>query len=251
MRKLLDPPLADNKIGIGKETAKHYARLGVSRLILAVRSVDKGEAAKRDIAACAHRDGKNSVDIQVWQLDMSSYSSIQAFAARLNGSELDRVDFFLANAGLTLTKYSMAEDCEKVIMVNFVGTFLLVTLVLPKMKATAAQFGTHPTITLTSSGAHRFTKFPQKTAPKGEILATCNDKAFAEKNWGNQYPVSKILGIFALRAIGEHYPQSSVTINGADPGLCQSEFGRDMKGIQAAVFPLVMATLSRTSEEGR
>lgn len=250
MRVLLESTRANNKTGIGKETARSYARLGASRLILAVRSLDKGEAAKRDIAASVPRDGKNPLDIQVWQLDMSSYASIKAFAARLNGSELDRVDYFLANAGVSLAKYSVAEDCEKMIMVNFVGTFLLVALVLPKMKATAARFGTRPTITLTSSGAHRFTKFPQKTAPRGEILATCNDRAYAEKNWGSQYPVSKILGVFALRAIGERYPQTCVAINGADPGLCSSEFGREMSGITAAVFPIIMAALARTSEQG-
>lgn len=98
---------------------------------------------------------------------MSSYASIQPFAARLSGPELDRVDHLLVNAGLTLTRYSTAEDCETMIMVNFIGTFLLVALVLPKMKATAARARTRPTITLTSSGAHRFTKFPQRTAPKG------------------------------------------------------------------------------------
>lgn len=256
VRMVSSPNMANNetKTGIGKEAAKWYARLGASRLILAVRGTDKGEAAKRDIiaAACSPpRDSDNPPDIQVWSLDMSSYASIQAFAARLSGPEVDRVDVFLANAGVTLNGYTTAEDCETMITVNFVGTFLLVALVLPVMKATAARTGARPTITLTSSGAHRFTKFPQQEAPRGEILATCSDRAFAEKNWGSQYPVSKILGIFALRAIGERYPQSAVTINCVDPGLCKSEFGRDMKGVQKAVFPIVMAALARTSEEGR
>lgn len=35
--------------GLGQETARHFARLGASRLILAVRNLDKGHNAKHDI----------------------------------------------------------------------------------------------------------------------------------------------------------------------------------------------------------
>lgn len=40
-----------SNVGLGKEAARHYTRLRASRLILAVRSLDKGNAAKYDIEA--------------------------------------------------------------------------------------------------------------------------------------------------------------------------------------------------------
>jgi NAD(P)-dependent dehydrogenase (short-subunit alcohol dehydrogenase family) len=59
-----------SNVGLGKEAARHIARLGVSKLILAVRNVDAGEEAKGDIESTTNC-GK--MVIEVWQLDLSSY----------------------------------------------------------------------------------------------------------------------------------------------------------------------------------
>lgn len=87
--------------GLGKEAARHYARLGASRLILAVRDLDKGHNAKREIESSTQCVA--SV-IQVWKLDMASYASVRKFAARVC-NELDRVDIFHANAGVARKAY--------------------------------------------------------------------------------------------------------------------------------------------------
>lgn len=110
--------------------------MGASRLILAVRNLDKGHAAKCDIEAVT-KCATNVV--QVWQLDMATYASVKAFAARVN-AELDRVDNFVANAAVGTMSYSMAEDNETTITINFISTFLLMLLVMPQLKATATQF---------------------------------------------------------------------------------------------------------------
>lgn len=214
-----------SNVGLGKEAARHFARLGASRLILAVRSLDRGHAAKADIEATT-RCGKDV--IQVWQIDMGSYASVQKFAARVD-RELDRVDIVLANAGVARLKYSVVEDNEETITVNVVSTFLLAALLMPKMKATAARFNVRPTFSITSSEAHGHTDFPQRTAPEGQIFATINDKETAEKNWSGQYPLSKMLEVFGVRAIGDKYPASRfpVTVNCVNPGLCHSELARD------------------------
>jgi NAD(P)-dependent dehydrogenase (short-subunit alcohol dehydrogenase family) len=211
--------ITGSNVGLGKEAARHYARLGASRLILAVRNLDKGHEAKRDIAAST---GCAENVIQVWKLDMSKYDSVQSFAARIN-DELPRVDIFHANAGVACGNYRMAEDNEESITINVVATFLLVALVMPKLKATAAEFQVRPTLSITTSGVHRFTKLPQKAAT--EIFPAVNDKATAEKYWDEQYPVSKLLGVLALRSIAEKYPAKTypVVLNLVDPGLCHSE----------------------------
>lgn len=235
-----------SNVGLGKEAARHYARLGVSRLILAVRSLDKGHAAKEDIEATT-RCAKDV--IQVWQIDMASYASVQKFAARVD-SELDRVDIFIANAGVARLKYSMAEDNESTITVNVVATFLLAALVMPKLKASAAQFQTRPTFTIVSSEVHGHTKFPQQSAPDGEIFDTVNDQTKAETNFGDQYPVSKLLEVFVVRAFAEHHPASTgfpVTMNCVNPGLCHSELAREHP---TWAFWLIKLILARSTEVG-
>lgn len=236
-----------SNVGLGKEAARHYVRLGASRLVLAVRNLDKGHAAKQDIEAttqCA------SDVVKVWSLDMASYASVQKFASRVD-SELDRVDIFIANAGVAHFKYAVVEDNEATITVNVVSTFLLAALLMPKMKATAAKFKTRPTFTITTSEVHGHTQFPQKSAPDGQIFATINDKEMAEKKeiWSDQYPVSKLLEVFGVRTIAELHPVSKfpVTVNCVNPGLCHSELAREATGWKFFFIKLILA---RSTEHG-
>jgi hypothetical protein len=62
--------ITGSNVGLGKEAARHIARLGASKLILAVRNVSAGEEAKKDIENTINCGG--SV-IEVWQLDLASY----------------------------------------------------------------------------------------------------------------------------------------------------------------------------------
>lgn len=234
--------------GLGKEAARHYVRLGASKLILAVRGLDRGNAAKANIESSVPGFDGGKTAIQVWQLDMGSYASVERFAARVN-DELDRVDVFLANAGLARGAYSLVEDNEEMMTVNVVATFLLAALVMPKLKATAARFGTRPTLSITTSEVHGHTSFPQRQAPDGAIFAAVNDRATAEARWGEQYPVSKLLEVMGVRAIADRYPASSfpVTVNCVNPGLCQSELSRDRP---TWAFWLLRLLIARTTECG-
>ncbi|KAK8076790.1 Short chain dehydrogenase sol3 [Apiospora phragmitis] len=242
--------ITGSNTGLGKEAARHFARLGASRLILAVRNVESGEAAMRDILESTKPD--NTV-IQVWQLDMASYAGVKSFAARVE-AELDRIDIFIENAGLAKTKWSTAEDNETQITVNVVSTMLLAALVLPKLRQVAAAFGIRPTLTLTSSGAHAHTKLPHAARP-GNVFATLNDQVFAEAHWAEQYPASKLLPVFHVRSIAERRPATGangypVTINLASPGLCESGLAREAKGVQALAFGVMKTVLARTTEQG-
>ncbi|KAI0416774.1 putative short-chain dehydrogenase [Xylaria grammica] len=231
--------------GLGKEAVRHYIRMGAERVIIAVRSLGKGHAAKADIEQTTHC--RPSI-IQVWQLDMASYTSVQSFAERAN-KELDRIDIFNANAGMARGYYSTAEDNETMVTVNFISTFLLAALVMPKLKETASRYDTRPTFCITGSGAHRHTSFPQKTAPEGKLLNTVNEQAFAETHMSDQYPVSKLLGVLALRRFAELHPANEypVTVNIADPGLCHSELAREATSFGFWLFRQVLA---RTTEVG-
>lgn len=89
--------------GLGLEATRHFVRLDAARVILAVRPVKKGEDDKASIEASTNH--KNVVE--VWQVDMSNYDSIKAFAKKCNS--LDRLDVVVTNTGILRHIY---EECE-------------------------------------------------------------------------------------------------------------------------------------------
>lgn len=58
-------------MGLGLEAARHFTRLNAERVILGVRNLEKGEAAKNSIEESTNRKGA----VEVWQLDLTSYES--------------------------------------------------------------------------------------------------------------------------------------------------------------------------------
>ena len=202
--------------GLGKEAARHIARLGAAKLILAVRSLEKGEAAKADIERTT---GCGKDVVEVWHLDMANYSSVLKFADRA-GRDLENVDVLLTNAAIATEQFVLAEGNESTLTVNVISTLLLVLAMLPKMKATAQKSGTTPVISITSSGAHAGASFAERSAPQGKLFATVNEgKDFDAMQ---RYPTSKLLEVFCVKHIGEHHPNMQVTINEVDPGFCHS-----------------------------
>lgn len=227
--------------GLGREAARHFARMGTSRLILAVRSLEKGNAAKQAIESTT-----SCKDIQVWQLDMSSRESVQAFAHRAS-TELNRIDIFLANAGVARSEFNLVEGYEETIAVNVIYTFLLAALMMPKLKETANKYNIRPTFTVTGSDAYVFTKFPHRSEP--HILSAMSDEEIFTQYSGQQYPASKLLELWIVRAITKQHPAKDlpVTLNIVTPGLCHSDLGRDRNTWSFWLFKLLLA---RSTEVG-
>lgn len=92
--------------GLGLEAANHIVRLGASKVILAVRSISKGDDAKKDIEVKTGRAGV----VEIWELDLASYASVKEFAHRAEG--LERLDAVLENAGISSHDFELAEDNE-------------------------------------------------------------------------------------------------------------------------------------------
>ncbi|KAK3328624.1 short-chain dehydrogenase [Cercophora scortea] len=237
-------------VGLGKEAARHYARLGASKLILAVRSLDKGLAAKRDIEASV----PTGTVIEVWHLDMADYDSVLAFAARA-ASDLDRLDIVIANAGVAATTFRLtAKGDEESLAVNVIGTFLLAAALMPTLKATATKHATLPVFSVISSEMYAYAaaKFTHTSFPDGAILSTLSDKAATGDDpaaFQGRYPLTKLLEVYGVRALAEEHPAPPypVVINCVNPGLCKTELGRE---VMAWHFILMRKILGRTAEQG-
>ena len=147
-----------SNVGMGLEAARHFVHLDAAKVILAVRSISKGEAAKDSIEATEKRLGV----VEVWELDLARYQSVLAFAKKAKG--LDRLDVVVGNAGVFPFEFAMAEEDELTITVNVVSTLLLGVLLVPKLRETAVKFGTVPVLTFTGSFTHAQANFPEREA---------------------------------------------------------------------------------------
>ncbi|KAL1965183.1 hypothetical protein VTN77DRAFT_5937 [Rasamsonia byssochlamydoides] len=237
-----------SNVGLGKEAVRHFVRLNAKKVIMAVRSIAKGEAAKAEIEAAETKTKTTTgVIMEVWELDYARYDSVKAFAARA-AATLDRIDVVVLNAGIATQKFEMFEDNESSITVNVVSTTMLVLLLLPILRSTAEKYRIVPVITITCSAAHTYTAFPERKTPNA--LATLNDEKTA--NMYERYPVSKLLQLLAAREIAERTANTNpfVIINTLSPGLCYTDLNRNAEGMTALVLKVMRALLAWTAEEG-
>lgn len=146
--------------GMGLEAARHFVRLDAAKVIIAVRDRSKGEAAAKSIIE-SEKCSKNTVD--VWDLDLASYDSTVKFAQRAT-SELERLDIVVANAGVYLYDFSMAEQDETTITVNVVSTLLMGIMLLPKLRETSITHNHETVLTFVGSFVHYLTSFPEQNA---------------------------------------------------------------------------------------
>ncbi|EXJ71099.1 uncharacterized protein A1O5_06092 [Cladophialophora psammophila CBS 110553] len=107
--------------GLGFEAARQLFQLGLSHLILAVRSQAMGDDAFRKL----NEEFPNAV-MDVWIMDMADYDSVVAFANRCRN--LERLDFAILNAGVQISTFRRSEKTghEMTLQTNYFSTVLLV-----------------------------------------------------------------------------------------------------------------------------
>lgn len=238
--------------GLGFESSRHINKLGAEKLIMAVRSISKGETARAEILRST---GREESSIEVWELDMGSHESIKNFAAHV-ATTLPRVDGVLANAGIMVDKYRVVEGDESTLAINVVGTALLFALLVPKLRDSAEEFKIAPRFTIPNSALHYMAPLKELEDKNGRgIFNTLNDPNKADM--AGRYNVSKLLVIYACRELADKINGSAkknsstaVVINTPNPSFCKSALmlGTDQGNTTGAkVFEKLLA---RTTEEG-
>ncbi|KAJ1322855.1 retinol dehydrogenase 12 [Microdochium nivale] len=272
-----DAALADRTVivtgansGLGFETCLHLSRIGVGRLILAVRTPAKGEAARQKILD-AMPSKHHPITIEVWQLDMDNYTSVREFAARC-AQDLDRIDGVLAGAGIMTTKLNFSdslipgpagnEKVEQTLQVNVISTLYLYLLLLPQMRTSAERTGvacrfaipnsalhyTAPTAELVAGAASSGGKAPKTTA----VIDRLNDPAKADM--AGRYPLSKLLVLYAVRELASRGMKATgaggrgVVFNTPNPSFCKSDLARETA--ESKAFQTFEKVIARTAEEG-
>ncbi|OAL71975.1 short-chain dehydrogenase/reductase [Trichophyton violaceum] len=242
--------------GLGLEAAIKYINLGVSLLIIACRSIERGNEAKKFIEQRTKRaSSPASFDIQIWPLDMASYQSVTSFAQKIN-NEVPRLDIALLNAGVMHRKYTLTPDgWEETLQVNALSTALLGLLLLPKLRESRdAATGAPAHLTFVSSGSYRHAKAGE-LQPDGanSILLHLN----SEENFRahSQYRLSKVIVEYTAKSIAGltrcDDGSLGVIVNSACPGFCRSRLGREYDAWHERMFVAVFELIfGRTSEQG-
>jgi len=117
--------------GLGLVTVRELTRHG-ARVILACRSLEKGEAARREIAA-----GVPGAEIDVRELDLADLASVRAFASGLGEESLD---LLINNAGIMMVpERKTADGFELQFGTNHLGHFALTGLLLEALSRAASS----------------------------------------------------------------------------------------------------------------
>jgi retinol dehydrogenase-12 len=224
------------------------ANLKVSHLILACRNAKKGEDAKSKIYT--ETNCKERTKIEVWDVDLASYKSVERFGERVR-TELERLDGFVANAGVEMTDFELSEGLETTLTVNVVSTILMAITILPKLRETAGKFNVQTNLSIVGSMVHALGNDKDIDLPEStDILENLSRKETADM--AGRYNLSKTLLHEAFHelynTISTNHPNDNVVLNIVNPGWCGSDLGRyKQPGLPQRVM---FALIGRTSEHG-
>ena len=189
--------------GFGKEVATKIAAKGW-RIIIGARNEKKMDAAKQEIT-----EATGNSDIITLPLDLSSLSSVRAFAEKVK--ELGYpIDSFLGNAGISSTTGLTEDGLDMVFETNYLGHALLTWLLLPVMSEDGK-------ILLISSDMHEGLFTPLTYKPAAEVAKP--DAAFAESP--DRYNFSKLYVLYFVYEMAARLEAagSKKVINAFNPGL--------------------------------
>ncbi|MBN2236841.1 MAG: SDR family NAD(P)-dependent oxidoreductase [Bacteroidales bacterium] len=216
--------------GLGFESVKAFASKG-AHVILASRSIEKGEEAKKQM-------GSASVNVQVMPLDLQDFASIENFASAFK-KEYQQLDVLLNNAGIMTTPYFKTKDgLEAQNGTNHFGHFKLTALLLSTLMKTPKS-----RVVTVSSSAHKMGKmdFDNFFFEKGGYTSL--------KSYGRS-KLSNLLFTYELQRLFEKHNIDCTALS-AHPGVSQTNLGRyiDGKFLYKVLWP-VFKHFTMTQDQG-
>lgn len=189
--------------GIGRETARGLAAMG-ARIVMVVRSRERGEAAIADIKKTAP-----DAELELVLADLYSLAEARRAGREITG-KLARLDVLLNNAGLIHDHRELTIDgFERTFALNHLAAFAI-SYELRELLARSAP----ARIVTVSSAGHRFARF------SWDDLATM-------PRWSEtiSYGTSKLCNIWFAREAARRMAPHKVTSNSLHPGAVGSNFG--------------------------
>jgi NAD(P)-dependent dehydrogenase (short-subunit alcohol dehydrogenase family) len=199
--------------GIGLESAKILLSLNISHLVLAVRTLTKGEEA-----AAPLRVAFPQTKIEVWHLDMNSYDSINAFVRQC--ATLDRLDIAILSAGIMNIdlRVNASTGHEEMFQVNYLSTALLAVSLLPLLKRREPS-DSPGRLTLVASGAALIADFSSRDDAAQVLKSFDQTSGWNSSLAKTQYDASKGLVLMLTLKLSELVAAEEVVVNVVDPSF--------------------------------
>lgn len=211
--------------GIGYAAARQFAKCGAT-LVLVGRSADRNE---RVVTELVEATGNRSIT-QV-PADMGDYHQVRDLAARVLADH-DRLDVVVHNAGaLTPERHVDADGTEATVASQVVGPFLLTTLLLDRLAASAPS----RVITMSSGGMY------------AARLTVSHLQMTAEKyNGTEQYARAKRAQVTLNEMWSDRFGEFGIRFHSMHPGWAATP------GVDASLptFSKLMGPLLRTPDQG-
>ena len=214
--------------GIGKATCHKLAEMN-AYVIMVCRNKEKGNKALNEIKKAT---GSNSIDLMI--CDFASKKSVHKFSENYK-SKYKRLDILIINHGIFNFKLQRTEEgLETMFAVNYLGSFLLLNLLLEIIKES-----TPSRIVIVSSDIY-------KQARKRNL----HDYNFKKRKFRGfiAYAESKLYGIMTSKFLSEKLKGTNVTINSVHPGFTKTNMGLNNRMYK--IFYPLFGFLAKTPEEG-
>ena len=214
--------------GLGFESVKAFALKG-AQVIMACRSLNKGEEAKKQIAKFLPM-----ANITVMELDLTELKSIHSFAAKFKQYHT-RLDVLLNNAGIMMVPYGVTKDgFENQLGTNHLGHFALTGLLLEVLKNTPASRVVNVSSMAHSSGEMDFNN-----------LLYENGKDYSPLKAYGRSKLSNLLFTYELQRFFEKNKINCMAL-AAHPGLSDTNLGHYM--MEKWYFRLLMPLFFRMAQ---
>lgn len=228
-------------IGIGKESARQLALLGVEKIYLGCRNLEKAEAAKQELEQVT---GKTVFEIL--QLDLADLGSVRQAVSNLK----EPVEALLMNAGGTGGKEFLRKDSNGVTQsfnTNVLGHVVLAEalLKLGKLTKVAVFAGTEVIRGVPQMGIKQF---KLESSSVDEFASVVNGSIFkGVKDPLIPYGPIKYMGVLWMSSLARQYPK--VRLVSMSPGGTLGTDGMStlpvLKKVMFTVMMRVMVTFGR------
>ncbi|KAF5743743.1 short-chain dehydrogenase TIC 32 chloroplastic [Tripterygium wilfordii] len=224
--------------GIGAETARALARIGV-RIVIPARDMKRAAQVKQMI-----QEENPKAEIIVMEIDISSLASVKRFCSQFLALQIP-LNILINNAGIFSHNLEFSEDkIEMTFATNYLGHYLLTDLLLEKMIETAAQTGIQGRIINLSSVVHYWVKpdafsFNQMRNPNNY-------------NGTLAYAQSKLANILHAKEMARQLKarNARVAINAVHPGIVKTGIIRAHKGLITDSVYFIASKLLKTVSQG-
>ena len=214
--------------GIGKQSALELAQMGAQVVIIG-RNKAKTDETLREIQSAS-----GNKDVHALIADLSSMAEVRRVADNFK-KQFSRLDVLLNNAGgVFSSRQETVDGYEMTFALNHLSYFLLTNLLLDMLKASAPS-----RIVNVSSDAHRMSPLN---------FDDLQNKSSYSMGGFRAYSQSKLMNIMFTYDLARRLASTGVTVNALHPGVVDTGFGKNNKGLMNVVLSVVSLFTMKAKE---